>query len=134
MRPHVLLAAALLLCFAAGARAAGDPQGAAVPHEPNPDAPADAKSGVTPPQAGGGDAEVAQCGERIKAESQTAGNPADIREDAAAHERRVRAVVKLFVAEQLHKTKNGKACLANAEEAQQLLAGEPPPSSGSSTR
>jgi hypothetical protein len=132
VKPHVLFAAALLFCSAAGVRAA-DPQGAAVPHEPNPDAPADARSGVAPPQ-GGSDAEVAQCGERIKAGSQIAGNPADFQEDAAAHERRVRAVVKLFVAEQLHKTKNGKACLANAEEAQQLLAGEPQPSSGSSTR
>jgi hypothetical protein len=127
------LAAALLLCFAPGARAAGDPQGAAVPHEPNPDAPADARSGATPPQ-GGADAQAAQCGERIKAESQTAGNPADVREDAAAHERRVRAVVKLFVAEELHKTNNGKACLAKVDEAQQLLAGEPPPSTGSSMR
>ena len=133
MKTRVLFVVPLLLCLAANARAAGDPQGAAVPHEPNPDAPADARSGVTPPQAGA-DAQVAQCGERIKSESQTAGNPADVREDAAAHERRVRAVVKLFVAEQLHKIKNGKACLAKADEAQQLLAGEPPPSSGSSTR
>lgn len=132
MKPNLPLLATALLCLGAPAYAA-NPQGAAVPHEPSAGAPSDAKSGAAPPQAGGGD-QVAQCGEQIKSESQAAGNPAAVDEDAAAHERRVRAVVKLYVAEQLHKTKNGKGCLAVADQATQLLAGEPQPSSGSSAR
>ncbi|HEX7969646.1 MAG TPA: hypothetical protein VF502_15600 [Stellaceae bacterium] len=130
MKPNLPLLAALLLCLAAPAYAE-DPQGAAAPHEPNPGAPSDAKSGAAPPRASG-DQQVAQCGERIKAESQAAGNPASVDEDAAAHERRVRAVVKLYVAEELQKTKNGKGCLAAADAAKELLAaGEQEPASGS---
>ena len=131
MKPNLPMLAVLLLCLAAPAYAA-DPQGAAVPHEPAPGAPSDAKSGVAPPQASNADQQVAQCGERVKAESEAAGNPSAVDEDAAAHDRRVRAVVKLYVAEELHKTKNGKGCLAAAEQAKELLAaGEQQPASGS---
>lgn len=134
MKLNLPLLPVLVLCLAVPAYAE-DPQGAAAPHEPNPGAPSDAKSGVALPQASNADHQVAQCGEQIKAESQAAGNPAAIDEDADAHNRRVRAVVKLYVAEEMHKTKNGKGCLAAADAAKELLAaGEPQPSSGSSTR
>jgi len=83
---------------------------------------------------------LAQCGDRIKAAGQSAGNPAAIQEDpdahahAHAHAHRVRAVVKLYVAEELHKTKNGKGCLALADQARELLASatDQQPASGSS--
>ncbi len=134
MKPSLPVLAVLLLSLAAPAYAEG-PQGAAVPHEPTPDAPSDAKSGSTPPRAGNPDPQLAQCSERIREESQAAGNPAAIAEDAAAHARRIRAVVRLYVAAELEKTKNGKGCLAQADTAKQLLAAdEPQPSSGSSTR
>lgn len=134
MKPKLPLLAVVALCLAAPAYAE-DPQGAAAPHETNPGAPSDAKSGAPTPQASNPDQQLAQCGERVKAESQAAGNPSAVDEDAAAHDRRVRAVVKLYVAQELQKTKNGKGCLAATDAAKQLLAaGEPQSTSGSSTR
>lgn len=132
---RVLPFAAVALLYLGASAYGADPQGAAVPHEPTPGAPADAKSGATPPQAGGGDQDVlAQCGDRIKAAGQSAGNPAAIQEDPDAHAQRVRAVVKRYVAEEPHKTKNGKGCLALADQAHELLASatDQQPASGSS--
>jgi len=128
-------AAAALLCLGAAAYAA-DPEGAAVPHESTPDAPPDAKSGAMPPQASAGADEhaLARCGDQIKAEGRSAGNPAVVQEDPGAHAQRVRAAVKLYVAEELHKTKNGIGCLALADQAHELLAGstDQQPASGNS--
>ena len=77
----------------------------------------------TPQPGGSNDPQLAQCSEQLNQGYTTVANPAATDEDAAAHERRVRAVVKLYVAGEMEKTKNAKACLARVEEAKQLLAG-----------
>jgi hypothetical protein len=132
---HLLtLTAAALLGLGAAAYAEG-PQGAAVPHEPLPDAPSDAKSGSPSPQAAAGDEQMlARCGDELKASSRTAGNPASVQEQPDAHAQRVRAVVKLYVAEELAKTKNGKGCLALADQARELLASTDQPAASGSSR
>lgn len=130
---HLAIATALLLACTAAAQAEG-PQGAATPQVAAPGAPNDAKPQPTPPAPGDADAQlVKRCDDEIAALGKEVGSPSEA-QAGADHDQRIRATVKLYVATELEKSKNGRACLQRTAEAHEIMQSAAPDagSSGSS--